>query len=130
MFGKNMRKFRQYPLEPLKIDYDDEDVFVDNSHSFGSVKYSSHQVVSVTPSLTMDSGTTKDYVDSGIQAEGLLQRDVEDDAFAPLLSRQPSWGLHRKRSSKKRKDYFRFRYFFSYYITSCLEDILFCLNRI
>lgn len=114
MFGKNMRKFQQYPLEPLKFDYDDEDVFVDNSHSFGSVKYSSHQVVSVKPALTMDSGTTKDYVDSGIQAEGLL----EDHAFVPLLSRQPSWGLHRKRSSKKRKDYFRFRYFFSYYKTS------------
>ncbi|XP_060593299.1 cAMP-specific 3',5'-cyclic phosphodiesterase, isoforms N/G-like isoform X3 [Ruditapes philippinarum] len=109
-----MKKFQKYSIEPLKIDDDDEEVFLD-SNSVRNKKKSKIQRDSENPSVAKATGSS-DYVDSGIPGEGLLNikegekgsAALEEDTFPPLLSRQPSWGLHRNRSSKKRRDYFRF----------------------
>ncbi|XP_060593296.1 uncharacterized protein LOC132747809 isoform X1 [Ruditapes philippinarum] len=114
-FKKNMRRFRQYLLEPLKLDFDDEEVFIDtNSH--GNIKMTKSQNISESSHVVTTTGNRScDHVDSGFRGDGHFRKDFskwsagsEDDTFFPHLSRQPSWGLHRNRSSKKRRDYFRF----------------------
>ena len=111
---KNMRRFRQFLLEPLKIDFDDEDVFID-SNSHGNYKMVKNQNVSDDSPVVMTTGNRScDHVDSGSRGDNHVRRDVskwsagsEEDTFFPHLSRQPSWGLHRNRSSKKKRDFFR-----------------------
>ena len=112
-----MKKFQKHPVEPLKLDYDDdEEVFVDSAVPDGNKKQSKNESDSKkVSSVTKGNGTmSEDYVDSGIPGESLLNKEnekvsaeSEEDTFPPLLSRQPSWGLRRNRSSKKKRDYFR-----------------------
>ncbi|XP_060593298.1 cAMP-specific 3',5'-cyclic phosphodiesterase, isoforms N/G-like isoform X2 [Ruditapes philippinarum] len=113
-----MRKFRKYLIEPLKIDSDNEDVFVD-LNSGGNTKISKIQGVSennssVTMAIENQSCCSEGV---GIQEERCSENKVdrclsglEEGIYPnlPLLSRQPSWGLLRKRSSRRKRDVFRF----------------------
>lgn len=99
-----MRRFKEYYLEPLKFDYDDEDVFLDtNSHG---INKSAINNVSMETSDKMSDLEVQGHSEKGER----LSTEPERDSFAPILIRQHSWGLRRTRSSKKKKDAFRYRY--------------------
>ena len=91
-----MRRFQRGIIEPLRLDYDDEDVFVDSSVGFQkSSSFQSMMESSREMSSSIHSEGAIDIIRGG---QGVMES--REDSPSPL-TRQFSFGLHRRRSKKK-----------------------------
>lgn len=101
-----MKRIQDYTLDPLRLDYDDEDVFLDTPTPLNLKKSTSYQYVSVTTvkdSVMKDLGQTlKDDSHDffGDRKFAMDETDDRFDRFSPLMARHQTFGLHRKRSKK------------------------------
>ena len=125
-----IRKFRKYLIEPLKIDSDNEEVFVELA-SDGDTKPSENRDSENDSSVAMAMDESCCSIAVGIYGDDSLEKE-EDKCTTPLeeglcsnmslLGRQPSWSLRRKRSSRRKRDFFR--YFFFFFFLSREEDLI------
>lgn len=101
-----MKRFNDYHIDPLRLDYDDEDVFLDTPTTFNLKKSSSYQYVSMTSvkdHLMKEIGHALDETHDLLgDRAGKILDEVESrfDRFSPIMSRHQNFGLHRKRSKK------------------------------
>ena len=97
-----MRRFRREAIEPLRMDYEDEEVFVE-SNSFGFQKTMAYQSVTTVSSGTVQHATTSMQSENSMHTVNSANHfvfDANGDNPSPLV-RQFSYGLNRKRSRKK-----------------------------
>lgn len=101
-----MKRIQDYSTDPLRLDYDDEDVFLDAPSAYNLKKSSSYQYVSMTTvkdSVMKDIGqalSDDGHVFFGDRKFVLDEAEDRFDRFSPILSRHQTFGLHRKRSKK------------------------------
>lgn len=104
-----MKRFQDYSIGPLRMDYDDEDVFLDTNASYAVRKSSSYHSQFVSMASIKD--RVMQELDNAMQdiddahdllgdRSGKYAIEAADDRFSSLLSKHSTLGLHRKRSKK------------------------------
>ena len=105
-----MRRLARNHLEPLKLDYDDEDVFVDSSSTSSIHRASAYQSSLSASTFLSQSHSTGHVSNAWVHSESVLETNTSYSTtrlmdhgagdFSPGIQ-LTGFGLSRKRSRKK-----------------------------